>query len=445
MNNAITNALPDIPRLYTALSEWLACIIYLSVIPLRTPLKRTITISAVGLAAIIGIQYLAGSMPLGLWILGMCLAVTTMWLMIWLASGSAKRLAWYVTMRAFVLAELAASLHWQIDSFIRSDSRSPFAWQSLVILTVIYAACFALARMMERHNFNRNEAVTLTTRDAVSCAAITITTFAVSNLSFVSTNTPFSGTLGQEVFYIRTLVDFCGFVILYAQQEQLQRMQSTLELAEINTSLASQHAEYLQSKENLEVMSRLAHDLKHQIVALRAELDPERASAQFEQLENSVARTSAQQHSGNPVLNVVLTTKMRTCADRGITFTCVADGKLLDGMESMDIATLFGNALDNAIEATSKLTDAEQRLIRVALHQQGQFALVRVENYYDTTLRHAADGSLTTTKSDTGAHGFGVKSIRHIARQYGGEVTINPHDHWFDLRALLPLPLCKQR
>ena len=47
-----------------------------------------------------------------------------------------------------------------------------------------------------------------------------IVTFAMSNLSFVSTNTPFSGSVGQEIFYIRTLVDFCGFAILYAQQEQ---------------------------------------------------------------------------------------------------------------------------------------------------------------------------------------------------------------------------------
>ncbi len=41
----------------------------------------------------------------------------------------------------------------------------------------------------------------------------------MNNLSFVSTNTPFSGSMGQEIFYIRTLVDRCGFAILYAQQE----------------------------------------------------------------------------------------------------------------------------------------------------------------------------------------------------------------------------------
>lgn len=141
---------------------------------------------------------------------------------------------------------------------------------------------------------------------------------------------------------------------------------------------------------------------------------------------------------GNPVLDVILTTKMRTCADRGITLTAVADGKLLDGMSSMDIASLFGNALDNAIEATSKLPDKQQRLIRLALYGQGQFTVIRVENYYDSALKKDSTGALRTTKRDSSRHGFGVKSIRHFAAQYGGEVTIRTEDHWFVLTVLLP-------
>lgn len=269
--------------------------------------------------------------------------------------------------------------------------------------------------------------------------AITIVTFAMSNLSFVSTNTPFSGSMGQEIFYIRTLVDFCGFAILYAQQEQARRIEASAEIASINAQLESQHQEYLQSKENIESLGRLAHDLKHQIAALRAEVDPEHAAAGFEQLEKSVQRYSAQQHTGNPVLDVILTTKERTCADRGITFTAVADGSLLDGMSSMDIASLFGNALDNAIEATLKLPNPEQRLIKLALFEQNHFIVIRVENYYDSRLSKDADGNLRTTKrDDQHRHGFGVKSIRHIAQQYGGEVTIRTDNHWFVLTALIP-------
>lgn len=437
--SAIAYALPDIPRAYTAICEWLACIVYLAVIYRRVPRHRTVAASAIGLFAMIGIQYLAGMMPLWLWTFGMLLAFLVMYLIVLFGAGTGKREGLYIAARAFVLAELVASLHWQLATFMGvRDSLSQFEWQSVVTLALTYAACFALAWMAERGNFSSEEPTGVTAQLAVATVAITIVTFAMSNLSFVSTNTPFSGSVGQEVFYIRTLVDLCGFVLLYAQQEQARRLEASAELASINAQLKSQHQEYLASKENIESIGRLAHDLKHQIAALRAEVDPEHAAAGFEQLEASVAEYSAQQHSGNPVLDVILTAKTRTCADHGITFTAVANGKLLSGMSSMDIASLFGNALDNAIEATGKLPDPQQRLIRLALYAQDRFTVIRVENYYDATLRTDNAGNLRTTKRDSSRHGFGVKSIRHIAAQYGGEVTIRTEDHWFVLTVLLP-------
>lgn len=439
MGTTITNALPDIPRIYTAICEWLARVTYLLVICRRVPWQRTVAVGAVGLLAMIGIQYFNGAMPIWFWVIGMLLAFAGMWAIIWLGAGTGKREGVYIAARAFVLAELVASLHWQLVMFLDSgDGIREARLMASVMLAIVYAACFAIAWLIERGNFASDAPTTTTAQLSIGTAAITIVTFAMSNLSFISTNTPFSGTVGQEVFYIRTLVDFCGFAILYAQQEQARRMAASAELASINAQLESQHQEYLASKENIESIGRLAHDLKHQIAALRAEVDPEHAAAGFEQLEASVAKASAQQHSGNPVLDVILTTKMRTCADRGITLTAVADGKLLDGMSSMDIASLFGNALDNAIEATSKLPDKQQRLIRLALYGQGQFTVIRVENYYDSALKKDSTGALRTTKRDSSRHGFGVKSIRHIAAQYGGEVTIRTEDHWFVLTVLLP-------
>ena len=437
--NGIVNALPDIPRLYTAISEWLGCLVYVCVLYRRVSLQRTILVVALGLPVLIGLQYLAGMMSLPFWIFGMCLAAAGMFAIVMLSIGTGKREGLYITARAFILGELIASLHWQLVTFARHAlGLTPTWWQSHITLVVTYGLCFFIAYTVERGNFSQTQPTVPTMSAAVMTLATTLITFAMSNLSFVSTNTPFSGTIGQEVFYIRTLVDLCGFVILYAQQEQARRLASNLELASIDAQLKSQHQEYLQSKENLDSIGRLAHDLKHQIAALRAQVDPEHMAAGFEQLEASVQQYSAQQHTGNPVLDVILTAKTHTCADRGITFTAVADGKLLDGMSSMDIASLFGNALDNAIEATSKLSDPEKRLIRLALYRQGQFVVLRVENYYDSALKTDTEGNLRTTKKDTRSHGFGVKSIRHIVQQYGGEVTIRTKDHWFTLTALVP-------
>lgn len=440
MTMTLTNALPDIPRLFTAICEWLACVTYIAVVYRRVPLQRTISVCIAGLVVMIGIQYFNGAMPIWFWIFGMAIAFACMFATILFGAGGGKRETLYITARAFILGELVASLHWQIATFVGMyDNVGEYAWQAVVLLIATYAACFALAWLVERGNFNSSAPTLPTVSTTVITVAIMLVTFAMSNLSFISANTPFSGSVGQEVFYIRTLVDFCGFAILYAQQEQTQRLEAKTELASINAQLVSQHQEYLQSKENIESLGRLAHDLKHQITALRAEVDPEHVAAGFEQLEASVQRYSAQQHTGNPVLDVILTTKTRTCTEHGITLTAVADGKLLSDMSSMDIASLFGNALDNAIEATSKLPDKEQRLIRLALYGQGNFIVIRVENYFDSTLKKDAEGNLRTTKrNETSRHGFGVKSIRHIAQQYGGEVTIHAQDHWFTLTVLLP-------
>lgn len=439
MNGTITNALPDIPRVFTAISEWAACIVYLLVIHRRVSIRRTMLTAAFGLALMIAIQYLDGIAPLFFWIFGMLLAFASMFAIIMAGSGISKRESLYITARAFVLAELVASLHWQIATFAGTDMKDySIPGFNNALLLLVYLVCFTIAWAIERRNFSNTETFLPTLSATVGTIAITVATFAMSNLSFVSTNTPFSGTVGQEVFYIRTLVDLCGYTILYAQQEQLRALKASTELASIDQKLISEHQEYLQSRENVESLGRMAHDLKHQIMALRAEVDPNHAAAGFEQLQNSVSALSAQQHTGNPVLDVILTTKMKTCQRYSITLTAVADGKLLDSMSSMDIATLFGNGLDNAIEATAKLEDPQRRLIRLALYAHNDITVIRMENYYDSLLKKDESGNLRTTKTDEHSHGFGVKSIRHIAQQYGGSMSIKAENHWFTVTILLP-------
>ena len=114
----ITNALPDIPRSYTAICEWAACMVYIAVLYRRVPLQRSIIVSAAGLLLLTAVQYFDGSMPIWFWIIGMLLAFACMYATILLGAGTGKREGLYITARAFVLAELVASLHWQIVTFI---------------------------------------------------------------------------------------------------------------------------------------------------------------------------------------------------------------------------------------------------------------------------------------------------------------------------------------
>ena len=133
--------------------------------------------------------------------------------------------------------------------------------------------------------------------------------------------------------------------------------------------------------ENVELINRKCHDLKHQIAALKQISDQSQRVSTIRSLEESVMIYDSIVETGNHILDTILTEKSLLCEARGITLTCVADGTALDFMDEMDLCTLFGNALDNAIESVEKLPDPERRLIHLSVSRQRGFLHIRVENY----------------------------------------------------------------
>ncbi|MDO4852537.1 MAG: ATP-binding protein, partial [Clostridia bacterium] len=103
-----------------------------------------------------------------------------------------------------------------------------------------------------------------------------------------------------------------------------------------------------------------------------------------------------------------------------------------------DLCALFGNAIENAIEAVSKLSDPADRIISLQVRENRNMLVITVDNYYEGTLT-LKDGLPDTTKSDVQNHGFGTKSIRRIAQKYGGEATITVDD-MFHLAVIIPIP-----
>lgn len=107
-------------------------------------------------------------------------------------------------------------------------------------------------------------------------------------------------------------------------------------------------------------------------------------------------------------------------------------------MDVMDICSIFGNALDNAIECELKIPDKEKRLIHVTVSKQKMFLILRFENYCEETLQYQ-EGALVTTKKEKEFHGYGLKSIQYTANKYEGAVSMNVEDNWFELKVLIPM------
>ena len=433
------DVLPDIPRVFTALAEWSACMVYILLMRKRLPWFSLAAVAVAGLAVLVGIQLVAETLPLELWTLGMAAAVGAMFALIYLCADVSLREAGDLVARAFVLAELVASLEWQLDVFFLGDDDAN-RLVSMALLVGVYAAVFGMAYSAERRHFPRDHRVVVDNRTLIVTVVVAIVTFLMSNLSFVTTNTPFSGPVGPEVFYIRTLVDLCGFVILFALRGQRLELLRATEVDAVNVMLRNQRDRYLQSKHDIDVVNRKYHDLKYYIHAIRAESNPDARAGYMDQLEDSIRgyETSALD-TGSPVLDTLLAAKSQQADRMQITMAAVADGTAIGFVDAMDLVTLVGNALDNAIEATSSLEDPAQRLVRIAVYRQDGFAMIKVENVFRGALE-VVDGLPQTTKASSLHHGYGLKNMRETAERYGGSLTAHAEDDWFVVRVLLPSP-----
>ena len=202
--------------------------------------------------------------------------------------------------------------------------------------------------------------------------------------------------------------------------------------------LHNQYTQYQQSQETLDLINYKYHDLKHHIIALRAEENKEKRNAYLDKMEDEIRNYEAQNKTGNQVLDTLLTAKSLYCMREKIALTYVVDGARLDFMDVMDICSIFGNALDNAIECEKKIPETEKRMIHVSMFVQQTFLIIRFENYCEGELDFEQNLPVTT-KKQAEFHGYGLKSLRHTVHKYGGEVDIDVEDQWFRLKILIPL------
>lgn len=434
--------LPDIPRFYTALAEWLGCLVCIYGVQRRYKGIRLAGIAAGALAVQSVFLGVTKGMDGFLWVFCMAAAVGLMYGFILLCCEVNAKDAGYYCVHGFVLAEFAASLEWQLDCFARYALGWQAFWIRILFLVLIYATVFGFA-WLGHHKFRRmEEALQVTDRELWSCVIIGAAVFLMSNLGFVSVNTPFSGRYTTEIFNVRTLVDLGGVAILYAYHVQMVDLRVRRELESVQTILHNQYVQYQQSQEAMDLIHYKYHDLKHHIIALRAQEDDRERHSYLDKMEEEIRNFEAQNKTGNDVLDTLLNAKMLQCMKKEVSMTCVVDGTLFSFMDTMDICSIFGNALDNAIEYEEKITPKEKRLIHVTAHAQKNFLIIRFENYCEE--RIVFDQVFpTTTKQDKNFHGYGLKSLKYTVKKYNGAVDVTTEENWFVLKILIPLNIKK--
>ena len=371
-------------------------------------------------------------------IMALCTAI--LFLQIYSGAEFTPVVAGYHCARAFISGEFTASLGWQIYYYsVVGLHLSRSYLTSFLLMAVVYAALFVVFWHLEAKQSYGDGEIRITGRECLSAVILSVGIYLMSNLSYIYDNTPFSSRFISEIYIIRTLVDLGGVAVLYAYHLQVKELQMKFEVDALQKMLQMQYDNYQISQESIDMVNQKYHDLKHQIAVLKSEVRSEEKTECLDRLEREIKIYEAQNKTGNEVLDAILTSKSIYCQAQGISLTCVVDGEALKFMDTIDISSLFGNALDNAIESVRQIPEgeSEKRLIHLSVAKQKGFVRIRVENYCDKE-PDLKNGLPVTTKKDTRFHGYGLKSIQSTARKYGGSVTASVKNHWFELRILVP-------
>lgn len=428
----------DIPRVYTAIAEWCACVVFLCSI--RKDKLKSIKfwiISTIILVLQILFLEFTGNVPTSLWIPCMAVAVGIMYAYLIYAGEIRCLIAGYCCAKAFLVAEFIASLEWQIFNFFQVKGYG-YLWLQILLTVIIYGFGILIIFQIEKSFQNQEYLKQLTVKEVLVSAGIAIVIFVFSNLSFIYNNLPFTSKIRSDIFFIRTLVDFAGIAVIYVYQSRICEYISNNELSAMNAVLKSQYDQYRNYQDSLELIHMKYHDLKHQITGLRMETDEERRKKWIDAMEEEISTFETFNKTGNQVLDTILSAKIFHSRKLKIQFTCVADGKLLDFMHVTDICSIFGNALDNAIEHVAMIPEEEKRLIHISLSSKKGFVFIKIENYCEELIPKTDGKFIETTKSDKENHGFGLKSIYAAAEKYGGTVNFGQKNNWFLLKILLP-------
>lgn len=234
------------------------------------------------------------------------------------------------------------------------------------------------------------------------------------------------------------VLQFYCITLLYLQSALFKKSSMRKELETIQLLWHQQKGQYQLSKETIELINHKCHDLKHQVQAIRAVKDEKERETYLEKIEKSVQIYSAIVRTGNEILDTILTEKSLICENSGIHINCVADGSLLAFMNPVDLYTLFGNALDNAIEAVRKLESKEKRVIDIMLYERQSFLMLQIVNPMCGEVKFE-DGLPLTTKAKNGYHGYGMKSMLHTIQKYEGHLTTEVKNGCFYFNVMLPL------
>ena len=133
-------------------------------------------------------------------------------------------------------------------------------------------------------------------------------------------------------------------------------------------------------------------------------------------------------NTNNEIVNTVINSKILYCKNNGIKIHTTVQ-KSMQKIDDIDICSLLGNLLDNAIEAELKLDQDDRYIVLEILTDDATMSIFLKNRIGAPVLENNTD--METTKSDFKNHGFGTKIISKIVKKYNGFLDYSEEEDFF--------------
>lgn len=126
--------------------------------------------------------------------------------------------------------------------------------------------------------------------------------------------------------------------------------------------------------------------------------------------------------TGNNIVDALLTDKQAKA--NAYNTQLFFKGAISNKINPTDLCVIFGNALDNAIEACEKIKSYESKAIQINCECTGGFMFLTIKNPVSKDI-FIHNNTILTSKEDKKSHGFGLLSINQVTKKYDGNLSLS--------------------
>ena len=276
--------------------------------------------------------------------------------------------------------------------------------------------------------FSRSDEIAL---DWISLSLLGVVFYLIETVPFLLLQIYQSEEMGIAVCASRIIVEL---VVIWLYLYVCKKSKTKEEQLISDALLSKERQQYEALKLYIEGIQDRLHDLKYLLRTVEATRSD---GADLKALGDFVRNVGSSYHTGNEILDIILTDANNKFAENGIEFSCMLAQPFPDLLKDFDLFSLLGNAFDNAAEYLSGC-DREKRYVSFTAKKiNGTFLYCEIANYYEG--QGDVFVGMRSSKKDDFLHGYGMKNMKRIAEQYRGNFHVGVREGEFYVSITVPL------